>query len=103
VGSEETRWIAVLFGAALILIAIVSWYASRRWPLAGVIFQLAAAAMATRLAVVGPEMDLPQLGMSEALAFRLVAGAAALFCLYGAVMQIVAWLRYRSGGDNGGG
>ena len=99
--SEETKWVAVLFGAALILIAIVAWYASKRWPLAGVIFQFAAAAMATRLAVVGPEMDLPQLGMTEALAFRLVAAAAALFCLYGGVMQIVAWWRYRdTSGDN---
>lgn len=40
--GEDTRWIAALFGGALILIAVLTWYASKRWPLAGVMFQLAA-------------------------------------------------------------
>lgn len=59
--------------------------------------------MATRLAVAGPEIELAQLDMTAALAFRLVAGAAALFCLYGAVLQIVAWWRYRDSGPSNDG
>ena len=101
--GEDTQWIAVLFGAGLILIAVLAWFAGKKWPLAGVVFQLAAAAMATRLAVIAPEMELAQLDMTEALVFRLLASAAALFCLYGAIMQIVAWWRYRDAGGRGGG
>jgi hypothetical protein len=101
--GEDPQWIAVLFGAGLILIAVLAWFAGKRWPLAGVVFQLAAAAMATRLAFIGPEMELAQLDMTEALVFRFLAGAAALFCLYGAIMQIVAWWRYRDSRRAGGG
>lgn len=96
-GGEETSWGAVLFGAALIGVAALAWFASRRWPLASVVVQFAAASMATRFAVLGPEI-----GMSGSIVFRLLAAAVALFCLYGAIMQIVAWWRYRDAGPKGG-
>ena len=98
--GEPAGWTPVIFGAVLILIAVVAWYAAKRWPLAGVVVQFAAAAMATRFAIGGGELF--QFDASGALLFQVGAGALALFCLYGGVMQIVTWSRHRDSGGDGG-
>ena len=97
---SDDQWIVVL-GGGLILIAAVAWLVSKRWPLASAVFMLAAAAMGARLAVKGPGMELAEFGTGEVV-FRLLAGAAALWCLYAAVTHVVVWWRYRNAGIDRG-
>jgi hypothetical protein len=91
---SDDQWLAMILGGGLILIAAVAWLFSKRWPLASAAFMLTGAAMGARLAIKGPGMELAALGAGE-IAVRLVAGAAALWCLYAAVTQVVIWWRYR--------
>ena len=91
---SDDQWFTTVLGGGLILIAAVAWLVSKRWPLASAVFFLAAAAMGARIAIKGPGMELAAFGAGE-LIVRLVAGAAALWCLYAAITHIVLWSRYR--------
>lgn len=94
---SDGQWFTVVLGGGLILIAALAWLVSKRWPLASAVFLLAAAAMGARLAIKGPGMELAEFGAGE-IAVRVTAAAAALWCFYAAVTQIVLWWRYRGAG-----